>query len=84
MPASCRPSSAGRGGLELILFQAEVHRVRISGSVNDREVMSFVECALRVAVLHTVDGAFEGAPSSASVTSMVWYSPSEFKDAVDV
>ncbi|WP_407343065.1 ABC transporter substrate-binding protein [Pengzhenrongella phosphoraccumulans] len=29
----------------------------------------------------TVDGKFYGAPSSASVKSMVWYSPSEFTDA---
>jgi alpha-glucoside transport system substrate-binding protein len=29
----------------------------------------------------TVDGKFYGAPSGASVKSLVWYSPSEFKDA---
>lgn len=28
----------------------------------------------------TVDGVFYGAPSGASVKSLVWYSPSEFKD----
>ncbi|HKG49813.1 MAG TPA: ABC transporter substrate-binding protein [Actinomycetales bacterium] len=29
----------------------------------------------------TVDGKFYGAPSGASVKSLVWYSPSEFKDS---
>jgi alpha-glucoside transport system substrate-binding protein len=29
----------------------------------------------------TVDGKFYGAPSGASIKSLVWYSPSEFKDA---
>ena len=29
----------------------------------------------------TVDGKFYGAPSGASVKSLVWYSPTEFKDA---
>jgi alpha-glucoside transport system substrate-binding protein len=29
----------------------------------------------------TVDGKFYGAPSGASVKSLVWYSPSEFKEA---
>jgi alpha-glucoside transport system substrate-binding protein len=29
----------------------------------------------------TVDGKFYGAPSGASIKSLVWYSPSEFKDS---
>ena len=29
----------------------------------------------------TIDGKFYGAPSGASVKSLVWYSPSEFKDS---